>query len=111
MDKTTETLVQRLSSLTYDSLTAAAVHEAKRHLIDSFGCAMGGYTSEPAVIARRMAAGSGGKQTATILGEGTPASPEAAAFANSCMVRFLDANDSYNSVGSGHPSDIMGTVL
>ncbi len=111
MDKTTEALVRRLSSLSFESLTEAAVHEAKRHLIDSFGCAMGGYTSEPSVIARRMAAGFSAKQTATVLGEGTQASPEAAAFANSCMVRFLDANDSYNSVGSGHPSDIRGAVL
>src|SRR5438876_9928323 len=103
MDKTTETLVRTLSAIGYDSLTEATVHDAKRHLIDNFGCAMGGYTGEPAVIARRLASGSDGKQTATVLGDGTLASPEAAAFANSWMVRFLDANDSYNSVGSGHP--------
>jgi len=34
-----------------------------------------------------------------------------AAFANTVMVRYLDANDSYNSVGSGHPSDSLGAVL
>src|SRR6267143_1379350 len=55
MDKTTETLARYVTSLRYEDLGLRAVREAKRHLIDSLGCAMGGYGSEPAVIARRVA--------------------------------------------------------
>src|SRR5215813_6812680 len=89
MDRTTETLARYATSLRYGHLSPSAVKDAKRHVIDSLGCAMGGATSEPAVIARRVAA----------------------AFANTAMIRFLDANDTYISRGSGHPSDMLGAIL
>ena len=34
-----------------------------------------------------------------------------AAFANSVMIRYLDANDTYIARGSGHPSDVFGALL
>jgi 2-methylcitrate dehydratase len=34
-----------------------------------------------------------------------------AAFANSVMLRYLDCNDTYTQVGSGHPSDMIPAVL
>ena len=55
MDRTTETLARYATSLRYADLGAPTVQAAKRHLIDSLGCAIGGYGSEPAVIARRVA--------------------------------------------------------
>ena len=56
MDNTTETLARYVTSLRYDDLTTATIHTAKRHIVDTLGCAMGGYRSEPAAIARRLAA-------------------------------------------------------
>ncbi|HMH54475.1 MAG TPA: MmgE/PrpD family protein [Candidatus Acidoferrum sp.] len=111
MDATTERLARYVSSLRYDGLSAVAVHEGKRHLIDSLGCAMGGYRSEPADIARRVAPAWSGTPAARILGDGRTTTPEAAAFANSVMIRFLDANDTYITTGSGHPSDMLGALL
>src|SRR5438067_1108160 len=111
MDRTTDTLARYATSLGYGDLSPSAVKEAKRHLIDSLGCAMGGATSEPAVIARRLAPVSGGGLSARLLGEGRATTPEAAAFANSAMIRFLDANDTYISRGSGHPSDMLVAIL
>lgn len=111
MDKTTEALSRYVASLRYEDLSPRTVHEAKRHLIDSLGCAMGAYGSEPAAIARRVAPVSSGTPSARLLGEGRPTTPEAAAFANSVMVRFLDANDTYIMRGSGHPSDMLGALL
>ena len=111
MDKTTEALARHVTSLRHEDLSPGAVHAAKRHLIDSLGCAMGGYRSEPAVIARRVAPSWSGAPSARLLGESRPTTPEAAAFANSVMVRFLDANDTYISRGSGHPSDMLGALL
>jgi len=111
MDTTTEVLARYVSSLRYEDLSPGAIHEAKRHLIDSFGCAMGGYRSEPAEIARRVAPAWNGAPSARILGEGRTTTPEAAAFANSVMIRFLDANDTYITRGSGHPSDMLGAIL
>src|SRR5207247_2552362 len=92
MDKTTDTLARYVTSLRYQDLSPRAVREAKRHLIDSLGCAMGGHGSEPAVIARRLAPEWNGASSARLLGVGRPTTPEAAAFANSVMIRFLDAN-------------------
>jgi 2-methylcitrate dehydratase len=111
MDKTTEALARYVTSLRYADLSAAAIHDAKRHLVDSLGCAMGGYGSEPAAIARRVAPAGSGTPSARLLGEGRPTTPEAAAFANSVMIRFLDANDTYIARGSGHPSDMLGALL
>jgi 2-methylcitrate dehydratase len=111
MDRTTGALSRYVTSLRYADLTPSAIHEAKRHLIDSLGCAMGGYASEPSVIARRMAPAWTGSPSARLLGEGRLTTPEAAAFANSVMTRFLDANDTYITRGSGHPSDMLGALL
>jgi 2-methylcitrate dehydratase len=111
MDRTTEALARHVTSLRYADLMPASIHEAKRHLIDSFGCAIGGSRSEPAAIARRVAPAWSGTPAARTLGDGRSTTPEAAAFANSVMVRFLDANDTYITRGSGHPSDMLGALL
>jgi 2-methylcitrate dehydratase len=111
MDRTTETLARYATSLRYGDLSPSAVKEAKRHIIDSLGCAMGGITSEPAVIARRVAPAAAGTPSARVLGDGRATTPEAAAFANTAMIRFLDANDTYIARGSGHPSDVLGAIL
>src|SRR5262245_64831684 len=111
MDTTTAALARYVTSLRHDAPSPGAVHGAKRHLIDSLGCAMGAYRSEPAVIARRVAPDFAGPGSARLLGEGRTTTAEAAAFANSAMIRFLDANDTYISIGSGHPSDMLGALL
>src|SRR5438445_8389107 len=111
MDRTTETLARYVTSLRYEDLGPRPVQEAKRHVIDSLGCAMGGAASEPAVIARRVAPASSGAPAARLLGDGRATTPEAAAFASSVMIRFLDANDTYITQGSGHPSDMLGAIL
>jgi len=111
MDSTTEALSRYIVSLRFEDLRSRTVHETKRHLIDSLGCALGAYGSEPALIARRIAPTWSGAPAARILGEGRPTTPEAAAFANSVMIRFLDANDTYIARGSGHPSDMLGALL
>jgi 2-methylcitrate dehydratase len=111
MDRTTEALARYVVSLRGEDVSPRAIHEAKRHLIDSLGCAMGGYASEPAVIARRVAPAFDGRPSARLLGDGRPTTLEAAAFATSVMIRFLDANDTYVARGSGHPSDMLGAIL
>jgi 2-methylcitrate dehydratase len=111
MDKTTQTLAEYAASLTFDRLPAGALKELKRRLVDSIGCAIGGYSSEPAAIARRLAAESSGQPPARVLGSCSLTSMEMAAFANAVMVRFLDCNDTYVSKGSGHPSDMIPACL
>src|SRR4051794_35780110 len=111
MDNTTRMLAEYVAGLRYEDLSDGAIREAKKHLIDTLGCALGGYRSQPASIARRIAEQVRGKPAASILFAGTQPSPEMATFANSTMVRYLDYNDSYISRGSGHPSDMVPACL
>ena len=110
-----DTIAQQLSSyatsLHYRDLPAEVTHQAKRMIIDTLGCALGGYTSEPSKIARDLASSVTCRQPATILGSGQATSPDLATFANGIMIRYLDYNDGYTSKESGHPSDSIAAVL
>lgn len=107
-----ETLAAYTTGLRYTDLPGAVVHQARRHLIDTLGCALGGYASEPARIARDVAATVSSTTPATLIGSGARSSPDLATFANGVMIRFLDFNDGYVSSGeSGHPSDSLAAAL
>jgi 2-methylcitrate dehydratase len=111
MDQTTEMLSAYACELTYDDLPPEVVHQVKRTLIDTLGCALGGFRAEPAVIARRLAQSVTSTIPARILGTTATSAPDLAGFANGVMVRYLDYNDSYFSPGGGHPSDMIPAVL
>lgn len=110
------TIVEQLSAyaalLRYEDLPREVVHQAKRLVIDTIGCALGGYESGPAKIAREVASTVTSSQPVTVMVSGECTSPDLAAFANGVMIRFLDFNDGYTSTGeSGHPSDSIAAVL
>ncbi|MFQ5931501.1 MAG: MmgE/PrpD family protein [Nitrospiraceae bacterium] len=111
MDRTTELISSYAVSLDYSDLPPATVQETKRRIIDSLGCAMGGFPSEPARIARRLASVTSSTFASRVLGSGDLTSPEMAAFANTVMVRYLDYTDTFVSPGAGHPSDMLPAVL
>ena len=111
MDATTELLSAYSCQLTYEDLDPATVHQVKRTLVDTLGCAMGGYLSEPAKVARRLAGAVASDHPARVLGTEDYSSLDLAAFANGVMIRYLDCNDSYFSPGGGHPSDMIAAAL
>jgi len=113
VDATTELLSTYVHDLDLQRLDAAAAHEAVRSLVDAVACALGGFPSEPATIARRLAGRATGDPGAGVIGIGRDTVPELAAFANAVMVRYLDCNDVYFSDrGNGaHPSDMIPAVL
>ncbi len=47
----TATMSQWASGLTFDQLSPDAVYQAKRFLLDSIGCALGGYQQHDVTIA------------------------------------------------------------
>lgn len=109
------TLAQKIAefacNLTYDELSVGAIHEVKRRLIDSFGCAMGAWNADPVRIARQLACDRTGRYGASVLGTNHLAPPELAAFANGVAFRYLDYNDTYLSKEPAHPSDNLAAVL
>ncbi len=110
------TLVEQLTTyatnLRYEDLPPVVIQNAKRMIVDSIGCALGGYNSAPEKIARDLADMTSSKQASTVMVSGLKTSPDLATFANGVMIRFLDYNDGYTSTGeSGHPSDSIAAVL
>ena len=111
MDKNAEYLTAYAASLKFEDLPEPVVRQAKRMMVDSIGCALGGYHSEPARVGRAMAGTVASSVPATVLGSGQKTSPDMAAFANGVMIRFLDFNDGYTGQNPGHPSDNIAAVL
>jgi 2-methylcitrate dehydratase len=111
MDQTTELLSSFACDLAYEDLSPKVVHQVKRTVVDTLGCAVGGFHSEPATIARTLAGSITSSTPSRILGTQAYSSPDMAGFANGVMVRFLDCNDSYFSPGGGHPSDMIAAAL
>jgi 2-methylcitrate dehydratase len=111
----TTTLAHQLAnfacSLQFEDLSREVVHEVKRRVIDSIGCALGAWNEEPCVIAREVASEFSAKQGATIIGTTHKAPPDWAAFATGCCIRYFDYNDTYLSKEPAHPSDNISAAL
>src|SRR5258705_9678346 len=99
------------SSFRFEDLSKEVVHEVKRRLVDSLGCALGAWNEEPCAIARKVASDFSAKHGATILGTNHKAPPDWTAFANGCCIRYFDYNDTYLSKEPAHPSDNIAAAL
>ncbi len=97
--------------LKYEDLPEDVVHEVKRYVYDSVGCAYGGYSTHDVEIVKQIYADMGGKPEATAIGSGDKMPAYNAAFLNSLMVRALDFNDIYWKEDPSHPSDIIPVAL
>ncbi len=111
----TKTLAHQLANyaceLKFEDLSKEVVHEVKRRVIDSLGCAIGAWNEEPCVIARNVASEFSTKRGSTIIGTTHQAPPDWAAFANGCCIRYFDYNDTYLSKEPAHPSDNISAAL
>ena len=110
MDAIVEQLVAHAFHSRWDRPPFQIVHECKRRVIDTLGCAIAAFDSEPARIARGLASRVDAPDGARILGTQHRTLPELATFANGVMARYLDGNDVYPG-GGGHPSDVISAVL
>ena len=110
-DTITATMARWATDLAYDDIGEQAVHEAKRYLLDSLGCAFGGYRQEDARIALAVLQEIGGEGNATVIGSGAKTDPVSASLANALMVRVMDYNDIYWQQDPSHPSDIIPAAM
>jgi 2-methylcitrate dehydratase len=110
-----KTLAHRLAdyacTLHFEDLSPVVVHEVKRRVLDSLGCALGAWSEEPCVIARKVASEFSSRQGSTIIGTTHKAPPDWTAFANGCAIRYFDYNDTYLSKEPAHPSDNISAAL
>ena len=111
----TKTLAHQLAdyacSVRFEDLSKEVVHEVKRRMIDSLGCALGAWNEEPCAIARSVASEFSANRGSTIIGTSHKAPPDWAAFANGCCIRYFDYNDTYLSKEPAHPSDNISAAL
>ena len=104
-----ERLAAYASALRYDDIDAATLERVKTLVIDSIGCAMGGWDERPVRACREIALSAGGP--ATVIGTKEKTTTDLAAFANGAAVRYLDFNDTYVGKFAAHPSDNIAPCL
>jgi 2-methylcitrate dehydratase len=98
-------------NLKYTDLPDPVVHEVKRRILDSLACGMGAWKEEPCVVARNVASQFATTRGATVWGTKTVVPTDWAAFANGCLVRYFDYNDTYLAKEPAHPSDNIPAAI
>ncbi len=96
----TQSIVDFVMETDFSHLPSDVVAEAKRIILDTIGCGIGGYTLDRGKIAVDLARDLGGKPEATILVTGDKVSCANAAFANGDLCSALDADETF--LNSGH---------
>jgi 2-methylcitrate dehydratase len=99
------------AGLQFDDLSPEAVYQAKRFLLDSLGCALGGFSQHDVKIVLPVLEEIAGSGVATIIGTGKKVDPVSAALVNALMVRVMDYNDIYWQQDPSHPSDLIPAAL
>ena len=107
----TATMSQWAARLTFDRLSPDAVYQAKRFLLDSMGCALGGYQQHDVTIALAVLNEIAGPGKATVIGTGQRMDVVSASLANALMIRCMDYNDIYWKQDPSHPSDIFPAAI
>ncbi|HZP88178.1 MAG TPA: MmgE/PrpD family protein, partial [Burkholderiales bacterium] len=111
MDNSSRHLIDFTRNARFDALDGQVLHEVKRRLIDSFGCAIGAFDNPLCNTVRDMAREYSGPRRATLWGTSCTTSAEMAAFSNGVMLRVHDFNDTYFASDGAHPSDIVAAIV
>jgi len=90
MDNTISKLARFTSEAKFSDLPEEVVHEMKRVVLDSIGCAIAGFLSERGKIAVELAKRLNGPHESTILGTNHKVSCANGAFANGELMNALD---------------------
>src|SRR5438270_5556083 len=112
---TKETITAKMArwaaALEFQHLSEDAIYQAKRFLLDSVGCALGGYQQHDVKIALEVLDEIAGRGPATVIGTGKRVDAVSAALANALMIRCMDYNDIYWKQDPSHPSDIFPAAM
>ena len=111
MSSISQQMAEFARDLRFDEIPQASVHEAKRFLLDSVGCALAAVGNEDMQAMHSFTEKLGGTAEATIIGSGLRTNAPNAALMNCLLVRALDYNDIYWVQDPSHPSDIIGAAL
>jgi len=113
----TRDLAKQVRSFKYEDIPSDVVLQTKRILLDTLGCAIGGYPSEASEIIQDFVKESSHLKEATVFGSGLKTSCLNASLANGAMVRYLDYNDTAFIIQGDvyrtgyHPSEVIPPIL
>jgi len=110
-DTVTAKMARWGAALEYQHLSKDAVYQAKRFLLDSVGCALGGYKQHDVILALGVLNEIAGRGNATVIGTGKKVDAVSASLANALMIRCMDYNDIYWKQDPSHPSDIFPAAM
>lgn len=111
MDTLESRMVDYAASLNAADLSPAVLNQAKRRIIDTIGGALAAYTAPPVQVARKLAVPIRGREGARVWGSLVRTTADLASFANGCMLRYLDLNDTHRTIDGSHPSDNLGGLM
>jgi 2-methylcitrate dehydratase len=110
-----ETITAQMSrwaaNLQFKDISGDAVYQAKRFLLDSLGCALGGFRQHDVKIALEVLDEIAAAGPATVIGTGKRIDAVSASLANALMIRCMDYNDIYWKQDPSHPSDIFPAAI
>jgi 2-methylcitrate dehydratase len=107
----TAPISQFAANLKFEDLSQDAVYQAKRFLLDSLGCALGGFQQHDVTLALEVLDEIAGRGACTIIGTGKKVDAVSASLANALMIRCQDYNDIYWKQDPSHPSDIFPAAI
>lgn len=110
-------LAKYVIGMTFQDLPSDVIHQTKRFVLDTLGCAIGGYASEASRAIQELIKELGHPEEATVIGSGLRTSCINATLVNGAMVRYLDYNDTAFILQGEiyrtgyHPSEIIPAIL
>ncbi len=110
-------LAKKVLDFSFSDIPSDAVHQTRRLVLDTLGCAIGGYGSDASRILQGYVRETGHPGESTVFGSGIRTSCLNAALANGAMVRYLDYNDTAfilqgETYRTGyHPSEVIPPIL
>jgi len=110
-------LAKKVRDFQYSDIPADVIHQTKRMVLDTLGCAIGGYGSEASQAIQEFIKEAGHPAESTVFGSGIRTSCLNATLANGAMVRYLDYNDTAfiiqgETYRTGyHPSEVIPPVF
>jgi 2-methylcitrate dehydratase PrpD len=89
----TETVADYVDRARLADFPVEVIERAKYHILDSIGCALGGYQTDVGKMHVDLAKDLGGTPQSPILGDGAKVSSVMAAYTNAALAMVLDFND------------------
>jgi 2-methylcitrate dehydratase PrpD len=102
---TTRTIAEFVAEATFDRLPPDIVSTAKRYVLDSFGCQIGGAVTPHGQVPLALFAELGGTPESTVLATGERTASLHAAYVNAALANALDFDDCYLDVA--HPASTV----